>query len=278
MNSGMDKYKGKVAIVTGAGSGIGRALAEELSRRGTAVAVSDVNPDRLESTRSGIAASGGSVRAFALDVSDYEAVRKMVGDVIGEHGRLDYIFNNAGIAVGGEARDVDIEDWRAVLGVNLYGVVNGVASAYPFMAKQGWGHVVNTASIEGLIPFPMTASYVASKYAVVGLSNALHVEGADLGVKVHAVCPGYIKTNIFEDSKLIKVDREKFIKSLADWAGITPEECARRILKGVEKNKAIIPITAFSWIMWYLHRLSPGAILWLMKKLIWSARKDGTVG
>ena len=190
------------------------------------------------------------------------------------YGGLDYIFNNAGIGIGGEVRDCSIDDWRSVLNVNLFGVVNGVAAAYPLMVKQGYGHIINTASIEGLIPFPGTVSYVASKYGVVGLSNALRVEGADLGVKVSVVCPGYIKTPIFYTSKLIKIDREKMLKSLPERFGITPEECALVILRGVEGNKAIIVVTGFARVLWWLHRINPGLIISMMKRNIKKARKE----
>lgn len=144
------------------------------------------------------------------------------------------MFNNAGIAVGGDVRDIDIDAWRKVLDVNLNGVVHGVASAYPIMVKQGFGHIINTASIEGPVAFPGTASYVASKHAVVGLSNSLRLEGEDLGVKVSVVCPGHIKTAIFNDSEMVNIDRKKVLEYVAKIPGITPAQCANVILKGPE--------------------------------------------
>ncbi|MBW1644078.1 MAG: SDR family oxidoreductase [Deltaproteobacteria bacterium] len=199
----MGIFSGKTAIVTGGASGIGRALAEELARGKANVILADVNSKQLDEVVEAIRKAGNNAKAVTLDVSNYEAVKKLVEDTVADNSKLDYIFNNAGIAVGGEARDCSIDDWRSVLDVNLYGVINGVASAYPIMVEQGSGHIINTASIEGLMPFPGTISYVASKYAVVGLSNTLRLEGADLGVKVSVVCPGYIKTAIFHDSKMI---------------------------------------------------------------------------
>jgi NAD(P)-dependent dehydrogenase (short-subunit alcohol dehydrogenase family) len=272
----MSIFRDKVAIVTGAGSGIGRGLAEELARRGAVVVISDVNSERIEEVGKGIEAAGGKADWLTLDVTDHEAVKKMVDDAVAEHGRLDYIFNNAGIAVGGEARGVPREDWIKVLDVNLGGVVNGVTAAYPVMAEQGFGHIVNMASIEGLAPFPVTASYVASKHAVVGLSSALRVEGAGLGVKVSSVCPGYIKTRIYEDAKLINLDREKLLEGIdkVDWLGISSEECAKRILMGVEKNKAIIVVTAFAKILWALHRISPNLVIRMMTRVANRAREE----
>lgn len=273
----MDIFSGKVAIVTGAGSGIGKGLAEELARRGAQVVISDISQERIQSVAAGIVQSGGRATASTLDVSKYEAVKQMIEDAVAAHGRIDYVFNNAGIAVGGPAKDFAIDDWRRVIDINLYGMVYGAATAFPIMVKQGFGHIINTASIEGLVPFPGTSSYVASKYGVVGLSNSLRIEGADHGVRVSAVCPGYIKTAIFTDSKIIKADREKSLKNMPDWIGITPEECAKVILRGVESNKAFIVVTLFAKILWMLHRASPGFVLWLMKLGYRDAIKKGII-
>ena len=269
----MDPFKDKIAIVTGAASGIGRALGEALARRGAVVIMVDIQTELLEEAVGSIKRAGYQAEAVTLDVTNLEGVQALVENTAARHGRLDYIFNNAGIAVGGEVRDVSIDDWRHVLDVNLFGVVHGVAAAYPLMVKQGHGHIINTASIEGLIPFPGTVSYVASKYGVVGLSNALRIEGADLGVKVSVVCPGYIKTPIFHTSKLIKMDREKMLQSLPERFGITPEECAEVILHGVERNKAIIVVTRLAKILWWLHRIYPGWILWMMRRRMKEARE-----
>ncbi len=269
-------FKGKTAIITGAGSGIGQALGESLAQQGAITVLSDINQERINVVAEAINASGQKARGGVLDVRDFDAFKALVDKTVKDYGRLDYIFNNAGIGVGGEARDTTIEDWRNVLDINLYGVVNGVAAAYPIMAEQGFGHIINTASIEGLCPFPGTVSYVASKYGVVGLSHSLRVEGAALGVKVSAVCPGYVKTRIFEDAKVVRMDRDKVLSNLPpDWSGVTPQQCAKIILSGVRKNKGTIVVTPAAKILWGINRVSPPLFQWLMSKGLDKARKGG---
>ena len=270
----MDYFKNKDCIVTGAASGIGRALSEDLAHRGSAVILADINASLLEDVVESISNTDYQADAISLDVSNFAEVQNLVEYTFSRYGRLDLIFNNAGVTVGGEVRDCSIDDWRDVIDVNLCGVVNGVTAAYPVMVNQGFGHIVNTTSIEGLVPFPGTVSYVASKYGVVGLSNALRIEGADLGVYVSVVCPGYIKTPIFQTCKMIKIDREKAIASLPDRLGITPEKCASIILRGVQRKQAIIVVTWFAKLLWLLHRISPNFVLWFMRKDLKKSRRQ----
>ncbi len=269
----MGIFADKIVIITGGASGIGKALGEEMARRGATVILADVNTKLLEEVANSITKAGGRAKAVTLDVSDFEAVKKLVDDTVAEHGRLDYIFNNAGIAVSGEIRDVSIDDWRRVIDVNLYGVVNGIAAAYPIMVKQGFGHIINTASLAGLTPSAGEVPYVASKYGIVGLSNALRVEGAGLGVKVSVVCPGFIKTPIFYTTKFVKFDREKLLELIPKGITITPEKCARAILRGIKSNKATIVVTLLAKFLWLLQRISPGLVLWMGRQSIKKMRE-----
>lgn len=270
----METFINRVAIVTGAGSGIGRALCEELARRGAEVILTDISTERVTEVCELITKAGYKARAVTLDVTDSEAVKKVVEDTAAEYGKLDYIFNNAGIAVGGEVRDCSLQDWRDVLDVNLFGVIHGVNAAYPIMVKQGFGHIVNAGSIEGLVPFSYTVSYVASKHAVVGLSSSLRVEAAILGVKVSVFCPGFINTRIFDESKYVNLNKEKMLELLSEFAETSPEDCAKVILRGVERNKAFITVTRFAKILWFLHRVSPGLVIWMQRRSFEKNREE----
>ena len=266
----MSIFKDKIAIVTGAASGIGKALCEELAGRGAKVVATDINEEMLQSTVASIKGASHPVRAEKQDVTDYDAFNKLVEDTVAREGRLDYIFNNAGIAIVGEVRDATIDHWRKVLDVNLNGVVYGSVLAYKQMVKQGSGHIVNLASVEGLMPFPTTVSYVTSKFGVMGLSEGMWVEGKDLGVKVSVVCPGFVSTPIFDVSDAVGIEKQTWREeALTPWErfAISPEGCAQVILKGVEKNKPIITVTVMAKIMWWLTRISP---TFIMNK----ARKD----
>jgi NAD(P)-dependent dehydrogenase (short-subunit alcohol dehydrogenase family) len=254
----LDPFAGKTAIVTGGASGIGRALGEELGRRGARVTLADVNEGLLEETVGDLAGMGYKVKGTALDVTDFEAVKRLVSDTTSEHGRLDYMFNNAGIAIFGEAQDFSYDDWHRVIDINLYGVVHGTAAAYPVMVEQRSGHIVNTASLAGIMPAAGEISYTASKYGVVGLSNSLRCEGTHYGVKVSVVCPGFIRTPMYENLELIKIDREKMMKMAPK--GMPCDKCAGIILRGVERNKAIITVTAAAKTFWIMQRLSPGLV------------------
>lgn len=252
----MAKDNGKTAIVTGAGGGIGRELCRLMAKRGAHVVACDLKESAAVETAGLITSAGGSAEAKTLSVTDYEAVQALADELAGR-GTIDYLFNNAGIGVGGEARDFTINDWRAVLDVNLYGVVNGVTAVYPVMAKQRSGHIVNTSSLDGLVPFPMHVSYTASKYAVVGLSQALRIEGAPLGVRVSVACPGRVKTGIFDATRLVKSDREKTMRIVNSAPAITAETCARRFIEGMDRNEELILPSAYARFMWHLERTAP---------------------
>lgn len=185
----------RTSIVTGAGSGIGAAIAARLVARGSHVVVADLDLDKATS----VAERLGAATAARVDVADADAVRDLVGSTLARHGGLDVMVNNAGVAIGGFHEQLGQAQWDLALGVNLGGVINGVNAAYPVMCAQRSGHILNTASLAGLIPAPAMLPYTTTKHAVVGLSTALRAETASMGVRVSVLCPGFVDTPLLDE-------------------------------------------------------------------------------
>ncbi len=270
-------FDGAVAIVTGGASGIGRALSEALGRRGASVVLADRQTELAQEVAAGIQEKGGKASAVELDVTDFPAVDRLVRATAQAQGRLDYMFNNAGIAIGGEVRVCQIADWESVLNVNLHGVVNGVQAAYPVMLDQGYGHIVNTASMAGLLPMPTAVSYAASKHAVVGLSKSLRVEAASYGVRVSVLCPGFIRTPILHGGKYGKnlqpvppEVQEEFIRK---YRPMDPARFAEKVLDALARNTALIIVPGWWRLFWWLSRLSPALEFALARRSYRSVRK-----
>ena len=191
-------YNGAVAMITGGASGLGRALGEALAAQGAEVVLADLQLDLAEKAASEIRSKGGKASAVAVDVTKPDTVAEIVKNTYERYGRLDYILNNAGIAIFGETDEFSIEDWEKSIAVNLNGVVYGVQAAYPIMKAQRFGHIVNTASLAGLTAWAMEIAYTATKHAVVGLSKTLRAEASQYGIRVSVLCPGAIQTPLLE--------------------------------------------------------------------------------
>ena len=264
---GLRTYEGSEAIVTGAASGIGKAIALELARRGCEVMIADIDVAESDAVVAAIHVSGGRASASALDVADHSAVKALVDRTMADNGRLDYLFNNAGIGVTGDAAEYTLESWRRIVEVNFMGVVHGVHAAYPTMIQQGFGHIVNIASTAGLLPSPSLVSYSATKHAVVGLSRALRAEAHSRGVRVSVVCPGVIRTPILQGGKhgillmpLAETEQRKFIGEFFEaFRPMDPDVFARRLLDRVARNEGTIVIPGWWKLLWWLDRLLPGA-------------------
>lgn len=247
----------KVAIVTGGASGIGQALCEALCERGTHVIVADINLAQAEQVAAVLRAAGGQATPAHVDVSDAKLVEELVSNAASEHGRLDYMFNNAAAtATRGELGDVPLEHWHHAIDVNLLGVLHGTIAAESVMSRQGFGHIVNIGSLAGLIGYPTSIAYSATKAAVVNLSLSLRMEVADRGVQVTVVCPGPIHGDKKHPLKLIGV-----------------EEAARRILKGVDRNRAILVFPWHARLLWRLYRLLPSLLFPIGRKMVRDYRR-----
>ena len=256
-------FKDKVAFITGAGSGMGQALSVRLAQFGATVVITDVSPEGLEKTRQIIEASHGKAIAHSLDVTDRIHFEELLRATKEQQGSLDFIFNNAGIAIIGEVRDMPREDWDRVIEINQTGVLNGTLAAYQIMLTQGSGHIVNTASIAGLVPAPILTAYGMTKHAVVGLTLSLREEAEALGVKASVVCPGIVKTGIAKGQYSRGFDPVNPFQIMEESLPIKPVPAhiaAEKILAGVAKNKAkiIFPFNASFGVwathaIWYLH-------------------------
>lgn len=264
-------FKGASAIVTGGASGIGRALAGQLANRGCKVCLADRQLNAVVKAAAAIRADGGQATAAYVDVSNYSAVQRVVKEVCKHSGRLDYMFNNAGIAIGGALQRHTIDDWNYIVDINLRGVINGVQAAYQVMLRQGFGHIINTASMAGLIPAPGAVAYATTKYAVVGLSKSLRAEAAPNNIRVSALCAGAIRTPILQGGG-------KYGKSYANlsaeeerrmWDRYRPmpaDMFAKDALDAVAMNKSIIVIPSWWKLFWYADRLLPALAMALATK------------
>ncbi len=263
-------FDGAAAIVTGAASGIGKALATELVRRGATVLVADIDSEGAQAVAADLRRHGGSggqsqggALAATLDVTDADAVAESVGIFATEHGGLDFMFNNAGIPVGGEVSDLSVAHWQRALDVNVMSVVHGVAAAYPRMIERGRGHIVNTASLAGLVPSPLLVPYSTTKHAVVGLSVGLRMEAAKHGVRVSVVCPGVIETPLLDKGNpadLPPATSTPDIRALLTELIGKPypaASLARDVLDNVALNRPIIVAPRRAKAVWAAYRFSP---------------------
>ena len=271
----MNYFKNKIAIVTGGASGLGQALCEELGRRGAKVVPVDINQEGAEQVASSIIKDGGEACFAYMDVTLYENSQRIVQDIVAKYGHIDLMFNNAGTALQGETRDLKVEHWRNVIDVNLWGVIHGAIAVYNVMARQGGGQIVNISSLGGLIPLPKEIPYCTSKWAIVGFSSSLRIEGADLGVKVNLVCPGVLETQIHETIPLVNVERQKMTRPKG-IKYVNPAKAAKIILQGVEKNKAIIIFPFYARLIWWMYRLAPAVFQLGFRKMIRDFRKIRT--
>ena len=266
-------HNNKICVITGAGSGIGRALARALGKKGATVVVSDINEQSAGETAQMVNNDGiGKAIASQLDVTQADAVRDLLRSTAQEYGQLDLVVNNAGIAVASDARDLTLDHWRRVIDVNLMGVIYGADAAYKIMAEQGHGHIVNISSLSGLIPFPTNIPYGTTKHAVVGLSLGMRAEGEALGVRVSAVCPGFIESNIYSASEAINVPGEALSENLP-FKKVPADVAAERILAGVAANKDIIVFPGYAKFIWWLFRISRRLVAGPGREMIRDFRK-----
>lgn len=275
----MKTLKGKVAAITGAGSGIGQALAIELAGMGCELALSDKNETGLKETEQQVRSVGVKCTAAVLDVADRDAVYGWADKVVADHGRVNLIFNNAGVALSETVETMSYENFEWLMNINFWGVVHGTKAFLPYLKQAGEGHVINVSSVFGMIGVPTQSAYNAAKFAVRGFTESLREEMAIEGAKVNVSCvhPGGIKTNIVRSSRIGEVgkagtkDRAKASKMFDKAARTTPQEAAKVIIEGVQKNRPRILIGADAKVIDTVQRLLPTGY---QQILIWGAKRN----
>lgn len=268
-----EAFTGKTAIVTGAARGIGREIARQMADHGALVLVTDLPQAGIEEVAAQIAAVGGSAEARAVDVTRREDIQAAVDHVVSTHGQLDYIFNNAGVAIFGDFDVVTLEDWNRIIDVNLRGVAYGATIAYRQMVKQGHGHIVSTASVAGLVPVPLQAHYCATKHAVVGMSKTLAVEARDHGIAVTAFCPAFVETGMFDDNTLCGTIAGVDARKLVPIKPLATDRAVNRLLDGVAAGKELVITPFYGRLAWWLERLSPAIATRLHRLMLRETRR-----
>jgi len=250
----MTSFQDRVAVITGAASGIGRALSLQLLDAGAVVYACDLNEPALQEMAE---TSRDRLIPVRLDVTDQAAVEATLSGAMATHKRLDYVFNNAGIVVGGAFENMDEAAWKKIVNINFWGVVYGSQQAYRLMKEQGFGHIVNTASTAGVTPVALSTAYAATKHAVVGLSTSLREEGRAHGVKVSVAIPGLVDTNIFGSATNLKGHDYQAAVDKVPIGKISPEQAARAMLRGVRKNKPYIVFPGYNRFLVRAYRMAP---------------------
>ncbi|QCH25566.1 SDR family NAD(P)-dependent oxidoreductase [Mycobacteroides salmoniphilum] len=266
----LNKLEPQLVVVTGAGSGIGRATAIRFAKHGAHVVVSDMDLDSARATTAMIRADGNTASAVQLDVTDPDQWETFARDVLADHGVADVLVNNAGIALGGAFLKLSPADWDKLLSVNLMGVVHGCRVFGEQMVERGSGHIVNIASAAAFTPTPVMAPYSVSKAGVKMLTECLRLELGPKGVGVSAICPGFINTNIGLNGITVGVDQDMVdrgkeimlrMQELAaglPFSPMSPDLVARAVMRAVKYDLAVVPVRAEAWLGYVLGRVAPG--------------------
>ncbi len=274
----MVSFKDKTAIVTGGGSGIGRALALEFAKRRSNVVITDVSKERLDEAVDELNQKGVRAKGYRVDHSSLEEVQELKRKFLEEWGRVDFMCCNAGVGAGGRIEELTVSDWEWLMRINLWGAIYMVQLFVPEMISQKSGSILITASALGLYAAPAMAPYSASKFAMVGLAESLRLELHAHNINVSVLCPGIIDTNIVKDGRVYMNDEEgtsakSKVALFYKTRGTPPSVVAKHALDGLARDKGTIPSPLHAWPPYILRRLSPE----LYQKIIRYVFKKGWI-
>jgi NAD(P)-dependent dehydrogenase (short-subunit alcohol dehydrogenase family) len=268
-----DAFAGRVVVVTGGASGLGRGLCEELARRGAKVVIADINRAGADALAESLTSSACEVSAATVDVTDQLSVFALIERCIELYGRIDFMFNNAGIAVGGEFHELAPDALRRVIDINLLGSAYGTLAAYRRMRAQGSGHIVNVASMYALVPGPLSAAYVAAKHGLGGLTQSIAVEAAGSGVGFTLICPGFIATNLFAAGTYAGTFTAEGVVERIPFKLLSVEDAVEKTLCAVLAKKSVAVFPAYAHGMWLMQRHCPRLLAWIMRLVVADQRK-----
>lgn len=264
----MDKnFSRCVAVITGAGSGIGRELAVVLARDRCTLVLSDINREGLEKTLELVEKAGGTGEIYLCDVSDFDKVMGMADHCFSRWGRVDILINNAGVACTGVTGILPMEDWKWLFSINFWGVIHGCHAFIPRMKKQNRGHILNVASIAGIISSPEMGPYNTSKAAVISLSETLRSELAPVNIGVSVLCPSHIKTKLLDNMRYTDEDQRIIANTGFDHARITAAKAAEITVAAMKKNKLYIIPQGPAKAVWLWKRFAPALFFACMSRL-----------
>jgi NAD(P)-dependent dehydrogenase (short-subunit alcohol dehydrogenase family) len=264
----VERFAGKVVVVTGGARGLGRGLVEALARGGAKLVVGDIDFIAASALCDELLRAGASATALEVDVTDAASVERLVAHAVALHGRIDYIFNNAGIAAAGEFQDVSADTLRRVVEINLLGAAYGTLAAYRQMVRQRGGHIVNIASMLALFPQPLAAAYVAAKHGLGGLTHSVSSEAAAHGISLTLVCPGYIATNLFRAGTFEGGLRSDDVIERIPFRFMDVDTAVARTLEAVLARRSIAVFPFYGRVLWWINRLSPRLMVSLMRLMM----------
>ncbi len=254
----MKKLKDRVAVVTGAASGIGRATSVALAREGCDLAIADVDEAGLAETAAQVRAEGRRAIVHRVDVSDKQRMQRYADEVIAEYGQVHVLVNNAGVTITADFEHHTLEDWEWIVGINFWGVVYGCKFFLPHLKKADEAHIVNMSSVFGIVGVPAQTSYCATKFAVRGFSEALWVELKEHGIGVTSVHPAGVRTNIARSARTQTEELKSAAVDVIEKNSVTPERCAQLIVGAIKKNKMRQLVARESYMIDTIKRFSPG--------------------